>query len=1595
MVHSCFADITARRQRVEKSLRNGTLTPGDGTALMEGWAYIYRDGPVPVLGMGQSGSADVAHANEDRYAIPFTITTYQEDRDGDIVVPLGWRGEHYAKNPVWFFGHQQWEISIGKSIGPDGKLYVFPEEKQIKSVCFFDKEDEDAMYIYGKVMRGFLNATSIAFVPIDAARRDNEYSHEKARTHSQNPMMPLGWLFKVWDHTETSIVGVGANTGAIRDSLDKEWMYITPKCRKAIGMYAAKAKGRCFSGWCPCPPEQGSSRSPCEKGDQGSRSNTRLRGSRIDTAYALKAGAEPTFQTGDQVVVTYSDTNEVPLDKIGKVVDIVPGTTSLHDPQDVEGARGEIVPTPNDSQFQTSDYGGEPQAVGTQQVPLTQKPQVGGEEIPTSSTKYLVDFGDRKLWISEESLEGAPPKGNEVKQDSAGSKLGQIILPGDPAARYAIPNRLKTWTRKQIMIPPKPTPSARNPSLDVAVASPAQASKAEKTGATSCCNNCEHGKPCKTHQKNIGGGTQADIESPAEGPSQLQGPEGQEIKDGQPSSDIDPEKACLLPDQSIQGRIIAGSKAWYSGPAVKLRTASGITLSVTTNHPVLTEKGFISAGNLCKGDNLLHYVGKDKSTRRPDYDIQYAPTVAEEVFKSLGSFREKSHVSGLDFHGDAAFFQSDVEIVGTNRELLEDIISDTYESLRESEFVGISEYQSTLPSRSRPLQLAGFVDSPNVGLMSRADDGLPLFSSHSRPLNSIGFRTSTEEIGFSQESVDNRPAQSDVDGDLIRGSANVVKRSNHLLSRYRNVSRGLRQPIIFGLGSELDISLFELGTDRMTVSPILSSNLCHRFPRDIVFDNVIDVERFHYDGPVYDFQSPLGYILAEELVVSNCQILHDGTVHGKPLTDSQRRMFGAACSRAKKSWGGLRETCKAMLNKGKDSTIDRAREAKPGTGAVGNEGGEGAYETSEGVSKPQVGTPDIQTPGWIACATCQKTGNCPDCEGTGENRVDGSHRECRRCEGSGDCFICDGKGIVRKPNDTADSDVTDDKSALGSIPAQANKEQSRDEIGRFAGGESEDEVDRKRREEARRAQASARELRERKGIKMHTTNVNSSVRSKGRKAVDEGTIGAVDAQEEPVVEGDKKIRSKASVDMPFNPKPSAQVLAALYSHAKAEAQYLEGELTKMDNDGVRTDLTDYQDNFPGGPLKRMEHYSSILGKYHPDHDMEKMMKALETDNAGPAAQGEAQVVDQGQVPPDPTAMDMPETEEPAPPMAGGEGEEAFAGVETPEEETAEAGQMPSEQGGSRSPKAAVDEPFNPDPRASRAPSQKPTEFQGGKASVDEPFNPGGGSTGIRQPSQKPTNYTGQSPVDNRGKASVDEPFEPQPNRTGTATSVKQDSSDPDTEEILERYRHPKSGKMMVRKVGIIRRAADGSLYLVQEKGTRTPMNDRGRAQHDSGTAGDKFGSELSDRGHSQHNSGTSGDKMDSETTSEGVEEQANTAANSPHGEYIVGSGKVDWGKKAAKYQTTVTKAAKHLYALTKAEDMPEHHKSGLEYHAKELGGMGKDIELTLGQRTNHPEKSNGQQQQPVDQSAPVGSLIEQKFKALQRRFQHVTGKSLE
>ncbi len=241
------ADIAARYTNLNESIAKGAINPAQAGILSTKYVYpVSKDASGP-LGVAQYNAPQRQGIQGN--CIPFIISTQQVDSDGDIVVSLGCQTQdRYVHNPIIYFGHGSWQVPIGvarKSI--DAPVEVFPDQSAVRSNAYFDMPDPDAHFIHGKIERGILNTASVSFLPVHAYRR------EQSKAHSED-MQPIGWLFERWELTEWSVVGIPANAGAIRDVYDSEKSFMSPKLQKAWLPFAAVAKGRCFSGYCPCPP---------------------------------------------------------------------------------------------------------------------------------------------------------------------------------------------------------------------------------------------------------------------------------------------------------------------------------------------------------------------------------------------------------------------------------------------------------------------------------------------------------------------------------------------------------------------------------------------------------------------------------------------------------------------------------------------------------------------------------------------------------------------------------------------------------------------------------------------------------------------------------------------------------------------------------------------------------------------------------------------------------------------------------------------------------------------------------------------------------------------------------------------------------------------------------------------------------------------------------------------------------------------------------------------------------------------------------------------------------------------------------------------
>lgn len=126
---------------------------------------------------------------------------------------------------------------------------------------------------------------------------------------------------------------------------------------------------------------------------------------------------------------------------------------------------------------------------------------------------------------------------------------------------------------------------------------------------------------------------------------------------------------CFPAGTVVSGPPVVGStERWYEGELVEIRTAGGKFLTVTPNHPILTTKGWIAAGLLNEGDDVVCGTLRERPLTDDGQNDYQVPSVIENVAQAVGRPLDVSAraVKGAseDFHGDGT--EGEVSIVRTN-----------------------------------------------------------------------------------------------------------------------------------------------------------------------------------------------------------------------------------------------------------------------------------------------------------------------------------------------------------------------------------------------------------------------------------------------------------------------------------------------------------------------------------------------------------------------------------------------------------------------------------------------------------------------------------------------------------------------------------------------------------------------------------------------------------------------------------------------------------------------------------------------------------------------------------------------------------------
>lgn len=333
-------------------------------------------------------------------------------------------------------------------------------------------------------------------------------------------------------------------------------------------------------------------------------------------------------------------------------------------------------------------------------------------------------------------------------------------------------------------------------------------------------------------------------------------------------------------------------KVAWKGPLVKFITASGAQLTIGPNHPVLTNRGWVDAQFLNKGDNVI------RSTVQGSFgvkDFNQNPTLIENLFDSFWASSDTlrtKRASRFEFHGDGKFFKSEVYIVDVNGLLGNELNPNVSEQVSKSIFAFAHPDREISFSSVSALNLCFdsiFSTQPYSSPRSNKTTIIPTRKPRLADFNSSLFQSVRNQLLADVQFV------SDESSGLV--FINVKPFNEIQINRDSPCSTVM----------QLDTCTFQPSTDSVATDSHVICDEPHGLSESVTFDEIVNIESFDWEGHVYDLSTSNGIYYANGMVVSNCTRLIDPTVFGsvREFRDEYVSSFNYFDENKPESWHNL------------------------------------------------------------------------------------------------------------------------------------------------------------------------------------------------------------------------------------------------------------------------------------------------------------------------------------------------------------------------------------------------------------------------------------------------------------------------------------------------------------------------------------------------------------------------------------------------------------------------------------------------------------------------------------------------------------------
>lgn len=321
-----------------------------------------------------------------------------------------------------------------------------------------------------------------------------------------------------------------------------------------------------------------------------------------------------------------------------------------------------------------------------------------------------------------------------------------------------------------------------------------------------------------------------------------------------------PHPHCLPGDALVvpAGRITGQTERRFDGELVVLRTRSGQKLSITPNHPVLTRRGWVPAGEVQESDHVVRCSSQGLGALRAPHD-QKVPTRVEDVARALrGALPVALEVDGapLQFHGDG--IAGEVAVVRTDRLLGDGLDAASLQELAESAFM-LRVMESALLARLRDRAL-------------RLHRDLRAAAGRVGGLRELAALLGARELhpcphGFGAVALAHPGLAETADYDVAAHTRRLGDRLHALAGQVALGETGHRETV----GAQFGAGLDEGASDRSRAGSALARELLERGTGAVALDQVVRVERQAFSGHVYNLETTEGFYVAQGIVVHNCR----------------------------------------------------------------------------------------------------------------------------------------------------------------------------------------------------------------------------------------------------------------------------------------------------------------------------------------------------------------------------------------------------------------------------------------------------------------------------------------------------------------------------------------------------------------------------------------------------------------------------------------------------------------------------------------------------------------------------------------------------